>query len=363
MANDGTFRTALKGFNRQDVAEYLESAADRYNTLKKERNVLSRKNEEQAATIQSLTEAQAELQRQAEELRDEFDHAKTEMDDLETELSGARDELASVRKALEEAQSELKAARAARLGAEEELGEICARLEAVQAAPKEDSGALAALRAQLEAAQAKASEYELMKERIATLELDASRRAAEIEREAGAAAEALSQRTASEAEKIKADAAAQAGTALSQAKAEAEALMAEARRRAEALRAVSEKAAALQTAEMDAQREAFRGALTGAAEETGRSLSLLQEELGLLTGKLQSVVRSLTDTAGGLVPGDAAAEEAPCCSEAAEGGHVCREKEEAEAPAAGEDACACGPEAPAEPSGGEGPEVRCGCDD
>ena len=54
MANTGTFRSAINGFNRQDVMDYLESASQRYEALKKERNELDRMRTEQQARVKEL---------------------------------------------------------------------------------------------------------------------------------------------------------------------------------------------------------------------------------------------------------------------------------------------------------------------
>lgn len=138
MVNTGTFRTALNGFNREDVAAYLEKAAERYNALKEEKT--------------ELKKMVTELEEQLYEQRNAQGNA--------ADSSGSSEEQSQTVAALQEELAQLRS----------ENAKLLARLEEAESSA---------------AAYAdKAEEYDTLRQRIATLELDASRRAVEIERSA-----------------------------------------------------------------------------------------------------------------------------------------------------------------------------------
>ena len=265
MANTGTFRSAINGFNRQDVMDYLESASQRYEALKKERNELDRMRTEQQARVK--------------------------------ELEGIQEEAAAIK---EQAAQETAEALAQLRAKEEECESLRASLEAVTrerddalARPTEDPAVAEALRSEVSALQArlaeieakqaetvrKAEEYDSMRDRIATLELNASRRAADIEEAAR-----------SEARSLLEQAEQQAGELLDRTRQENEEFL----------------------AQRDENYRIFRENLQGAAAETEASTGFISEELQRLGDKLKGIVSSLTDTSRRFDP-EAKAEETPCC--------------------------------------------------
>ncbi len=143
------FRTALGGFHRQDVLDYIENAA-----------------------------------REAQELLDE---SKQACRMLEAESGDLRMQLAA------------QTARVAALEAERDaLASACEDREILRAALDEahnDAAAageeLSRLRKRLDEAEPDAAAYREIRERLAAVEIDAHRRAAEIEHTAAAEAEAL----------------------------------------------------------------------------------------------------------------------------------------------------------------------------
>ena len=171
MANTGTFRSAINGFNRQDVMDYLESASQRYEALKKERNELDRMRTEQQARVKELESIQ-------EEAADIKEQAAQETAEALAQLRAKEEECESLRASLE--------------AVTRERDDALARPTedpAVAEALRSEVSALQARLAEIEAKQAetvrKAEEYDSMRDRIATLELNASRRAADIEDGAG----------------------------------------------------------------------------------------------------------------------------------------------------------------------------------
>ena len=276
MANTGTFRSAINGFNRQDVMDYLESASQRYEALKKERNELDRMRTEQQARVK--------------------------------ELEGIQEEAAAIK---EQAAQETAEALAQLRAKEEECESLRASLEAVTrerddalARPTEDPAVAEALRsevsalkarlAEIEAKQAetvrKAEEYDSMRDRIATLELNASRRAADIEEAARSEARALLEQAEQQAGELRAKAEQDAADLLDRTRQENEEFL----------------------AQRDENYRLFRENLRGAAAETEASTGFISEELQRLGDKLKGIVSSLTDTSRRFDP-EAKAEETPCC--------------------------------------------------
>lgn len=147
MSNTTTFRTALNGFNRQDVADYLESAAERFHTLKDEKNALEAK----CAKLES---------------------ASADCETLRGQLARSEAELAEVRDSEKRLLAQIEALKA-------ENGRLSESLKSAESRSAESA--------------AKADEYDTMCARLAALEVDASRRAVEIERNAEAQAEEIRQ--------------------------------------------------------------------------------------------------------------------------------------------------------------------------
>ncbi len=135
MAGETRFKKSLFGFNRRDVAEYIENGAKRLNIYKSEKDRL--------------------------DLR---------CSDLEKELAAREEELALLR-----GSGQAEAGR---------LAELEARAAAAESRVARLEGELRALNAKIAEYKEKAAIYDAAKDRIAGLELDASRRAVEIERAA-----------------------------------------------------------------------------------------------------------------------------------------------------------------------------------
>ena len=286
MANTGTFRSAINGFHRQDVMDYLESASQRYETLKKERNELDRIRTEQQARLKELEEAQAEFTAQKEQLA----QLQAEAEQLRQQLADAEAVSESLKEQHAQLSDQLAAQREVNEGMRRQLVQITAEKEAAEAAPKEDPAVVQALRSELEALKAqlheaeeqhaetarRAAEYDSLRDRIATLELNASRRAADIEQSARTEAHTLMERTEQEAREIMEKAEKDAAALLEKAKQEDADL---GQRREESFRS-------------------FRESLFGAAKDTEASSGLISDELTRLGEKLRGIVSSLTSTAG-----------------------------------------------------------------
>lgn len=138
----GRFRGALGGFNRRDVAQYIEKAAKEY---------------------QEQIEA---LQAQLEQERAEKAALSEELEGLRSHSSDLAEQEAQVRASLEESTRSLTSLR----------GELQVT-QGHLAIAKKQLGDLQAKVAQLEPM---AQQYEVLKDRVATVELDAHRKAQEV---------------------------------------------------------------------------------------------------------------------------------------------------------------------------------------
>ena len=159
---------------------------------------------------------------------------------------------------------------------------------------RSEVSALQARLAEIEAKQAetvrKAEEYDSMRDRIATLELNASRRAADIEEAARSEARALLQQAEQQAGELRAKAEQDAADLLDRTRQENQEFL----------------------AQRDENYRLFRENLRGAAAETEASTGFISEELQRLGDKLKGIVSSLTDTSRRFDP-EAKAEETTCC--------------------------------------------------
>ena len=133
------FRTAMFGFNRKDVQQYMEHSADTHR--------------------QELTRLQEQLER-AEKRNSELEAA---LSGAESEKSGAAAEEARVRASLEESTHTLSKLRGELSQTESKL--VVARQE------------LERLKSQVGTMKPMAENYAQLKERVATVELDAHRKA------------------------------------------------------------------------------------------------------------------------------------------------------------------------------------------
>ena len=301
MANTGTFRSAINGFNRQDVMDYLESASQRYELLKKDRNELDRMRTEQQARVKELEAVQDEAAAMKEQ-------AAQEVADAMEQLRAKEAECAALQASLEEITAERDAAIAKP-----------AEDPAIAEGLRSEIAALKAKLADMEAKQAdtirKAAEYDSMRDRIANLELNATRRAADIEETARGEARAVVEQAEQQARELMAKTQQDADDLLSRAKAEqAEFLL-----------------------QKEENYRSFRESLQGAAQETEASTGLISGELQRLSEKLKGIVGALTDTSRRFDIAEPPVEEGSCeddcCTdaetapeqEASEEAHHCHE--------------------------------------
>ena len=212
MANNGTFRTALNGFNREDVAAYLEKAAERYNALKEDRIQLKK----QIAELEEQLEASGSTQSQSLELEEQLSEQAQTIASLRAEVDELRSENAELRLRLKEAENRV-----------------------------------------YENAD-KVTEYDALRQRIATLELEASRRAVEIERSAETHAMELRQAAHDEE--------------------------------------------AVFNQRKEAATRAYQQSLTNAALSANLTAKLLGNEMNHMIESLKEIAASLVETAGALEP-------------------------------------------------------------
>ena len=147
------FRTSLGGFKREDVQQYIEQTA--------------------AAHRREMEELQAKL-KQSEQRREELEAA---LSGAETEKGSAAAEEAKVRASLETSTRTLAKLR----------GELSQTESKLLVAKQE----LERLQGQVDTLEPMATSYAQLKDRVATVELDAHRRAQDTVSEAQAAAERL----------------------------------------------------------------------------------------------------------------------------------------------------------------------------
>lgn len=147
------FRTALAGFHREDVLNYITKAAQTHNR-----------------------EAE-ELNRELERERQARQELEGQLDSLRSEQGSAAAEEARVRASLEEATRTLTQVRGELAQAERALADVRAELAARQE--------------QVAQLEPMARKYEQLKDRVATVELDAHRKAQATVDEAQAQADSL----------------------------------------------------------------------------------------------------------------------------------------------------------------------------
>ncbi len=142
MAGEYQFKKSLLGFDRRDVADYIENLAKRHSILKNEK------------------------------------------DKLESRCAALESDCASL-------SAELEALRAEKARLSEDAAQLEGRAEAAEQRAERLETELEALKASISEYREKAAIYDAARDRIAGLELSASRRAAEIEKQAEARAAAL----------------------------------------------------------------------------------------------------------------------------------------------------------------------------
>lgn len=147
---DHPFRSAVGGFNKQDVLSFLEAQA------------------KQAAQVQQELQSRLEgAERQGEALRRERDELSAQLEEARRELETARQSRDSLSAQLEEVQRELSAGRA-------ETEQVRRERDAARSEGE-------SLRTRLDEVLPDAQAYAQIKERTAGVELDAHRRAQAIQ--------------------------------------------------------------------------------------------------------------------------------------------------------------------------------------
>lgn len=170
---DGNFRTAINGFHRQDVLNYITDAAKNASAIKAERDILDSKLREQAQELERLNLALDSEKNTSRELSRKNDVLQKKLAALEAELESSKGMLASQTEELE----------LLRLDMEENSG----KQESANSLTSENlnlKNEIRQLQEQLKLSLEKSTEYDMLKERMLALELNASRRAVEIEAEA-----------------------------------------------------------------------------------------------------------------------------------------------------------------------------------
>lgn len=238
--SEGKFRSALNGFNRQDVTAYIEGMAQRSKIVKEERDA---------------------LEKQVRELKEQLDHSTRDaaaereklQEEMETERAKLREELERSSREAETGQKKLQEDLQEKLDA---LRSVSGNLAAVTAEAEELRNKNAALEAELDRcreasaqAEAQAKEYAMVKDRVVKLELGASRRAVEIEQNASL-------------------------------------------RASEMLRQAEEKTSRVNQ-KREEQVRSYRGELDRLAQETGFQAELLRSQLGQLTDALLETSRAI----------------------------------------------------------------------
>ena len=103
--SEGRFRTALNGFNRQDVAAYIEGMAQRSKAVKEERDSLERQLGDLQGAFAAGEEKQKELESALAEQTEKLQEAEDRSQTLAEELQAARDQLARLREQLDTLQA------------------------------------------------------------------------------------------------------------------------------------------------------------------------------------------------------------------------------------------------------------------
>lgn len=246
------FRSALSGFNRQDVMEYIER---------------SQKQAEETA---------AQLEAQAQQLRQESGEARQALEECTAERDTLSRQLEDMTLRYHHAKNNWEAQTQAKDSFRQDVAQ---RDQAVRELTEENQRLfrrVQELEAQMEAAR-------LEKERVAQLELDAHRRADDILAQAQACAAAAA-----------ADADAQAKAAVEDARQRAAALIADAQERAHAHLRDAEEKVGETAAEYDRLFQIFTSATDGIAGEL-RKLDAAAAQLPPSFDRLRSGLAQLQD--------------------------------------------------------------------
>ena len=178
--SEGRFRTALNGFNRQDVAAYIEGLAQRSKAVKEERDNLEQQLQELTRTAEAGEEQRAALETGLEEQKALLRDAETRLGELTAALSAAEEKNTALQEQLETLQA-----------ASRDQAAFAREMDLLKQRNAELEAELVQSGEQYRQAVQQAEEYALVKERVLKLELNASRRAVEIEQNAARRAEEL----------------------------------------------------------------------------------------------------------------------------------------------------------------------------
>ena len=178
--SEGRFRTALNGFNRQDVAAYIEGMAQRSKAVKEERDSLEQKLLELTRNAETGEERRKALETGLEEQKALLRDAETRLGELSQALCAAEKKNAALQGQLETLQA-----------ASRDQAAFAQEMDELRRKNADLERELDRSETQYRQAVEQAEEYALVKERVLKLELNASRRAVEIEQNAARRAEEL----------------------------------------------------------------------------------------------------------------------------------------------------------------------------
>ena len=178
--SEGNFRSALNGFNRQDVAAYIADQAEKSKALRGERDGLAKKAQELEGRVEEL---EGKAQADAEKLSS----LQSSLEERENRLASAANREAELNAALGEAEE-----RCRKLSSQMEIYQEASKDQAAFAEELETLRSrnavlereLSSCKEELRQVSDEAAEYAAVKERVLKLELNASRRAVEIEQNA-----------------------------------------------------------------------------------------------------------------------------------------------------------------------------------
>ena len=245
------FRSAIGGFNRQDVTEYIErtqkQAEEAAAALNKQLEDLRQAEGEARAALEERTREKAELEKRLEEMTDSCNNAKSNWE------------------------SQAQAKEALRRDVAQRDGTIRDMTEENQR-----------LFRQVQTLEEEVQELRREKERIAQLELDAHRRSDEIVLDAAGQAELITSRAESQAAETVQTAETQARQTLAQAQADAQAVL---RQAEEQIRQTVE-----QYGQLHQSFEAALGRITGELRGMDAAAAQLPERFNSLKAGLEELL-------------------------------------------------------------------------
>lgn len=266
------FRSAIGGFNRQDVMEYIgrvqKQAEDAAAALEAQNQELRRAHEETLLQLEERTRERDGLEQQLEDMTLRCNHARNNWD----------------------AQSQAK---------ESFRRDVAQRDEAIRGMTEENQKLLR----QVETLESQMDSLRREKEQLTQLELDARQRAESVLAQANAQAEAALARAQAEAEAIVSQANAQAESAVSQANREAENTVARANAQAEETIARADAQAEDTANRANARANALLRETEARIGETVQQYEELYRALQSITGNIAGEARKLGAAAAQLPTG------------------------------------------------------------